>query len=477
VSLIDKLVQNNRQYHLFPAGKRFLIAVSGGTDSLSLLHALNTLRIRGLEIDLHVATLDHGLRGDDGKADAAFVCQIAESLGLPVTAGQVDIKELAVEQRLSIETAARNARYDFLAATAHHIGASAIVTAHHADDQAESVLMHILRGAGLRGLSGMAFQSSVPGYDDLRLLRPLLNITRAELETYCVEHHLLPRQDATNFVPNTSRNYIRLLVLPFLKTVNPRLPQALTRLANLASVDQDFIDAQYQHIVTPHLHEFDGHILIDRAPFRGWHPALQGRCIQQTATRLAVTDETLNYERILAIVEIAEIGQVGAIGQMPGKVQLRVDYDTLVIEPLNTREPLKHNLLLPYNLEIEINVPGITVIPDANWQLRIEDTPKPGYHARLGIPLRSRILLRSRRPGDTFMPQGMKGHHRKIKEWMIDRKIPRHIRDSIPLLIIDDEIAAVLYGEKWPFSLQSALNSDDLGYLYFFTDSWEFSSM
>ncbi|MBC7871566.1 MAG: tRNA lysidine(34) synthetase TilS [Chitinophagaceae bacterium] len=477
MSVIDTLKRNLRQHHLLTPTMRLVVAVSGGTDSLALLHALNTLRIGGLDIELHVATLDHGLRGDESKADAEFVLQIAESLGLSVTVRQTDINILAAEQHLSIETAGRKARYDFLAYVAHSIGATTIMTAHHADDQAETVLMHILRGAGLRGLSGMAFQSTAPGHDDLFLLRPFLNITRAELEAYCAENNLVPRQDATNLQTDASRNYIRLKVLPFLKTLNPKIPEALTRLSSLASVDQDFIETQYHHIVMPHIHEFDGYFLIDREAFRRWHPALQRRCIQQCTERLSSFGETISYDRILAIVELGQIGQVGAIGQMPGKIQLRVDYETLVLETLYAHKSPTLDLLLPTALEIEVKVPGITVIPNTNWLLRIEDTPQKDYEALLAFPFRSRVLLRSRRPGDTFMPQGMDGHHRKIKEWMIDRKIPRYIRDRVPLLIINDEIAAVLYGEKWPVSIPYALNSDDLSYLYFFTDSSEFSQV
>ena len=166
-----------RQHQLIVHAKPLVVAASGGADSLALCHLLYHAGY-----DLHIATLDHGLRGDTGQVDADFMCWMARQWGVPCTMGQVDVPALARKQKTGIEATARKTRYDFLADVARQIGTSTIATAHHADDQAETVLMHILRGSGLQGLRGMAFRAPVPGHTDLTLVRPLLAVTRAEIE-------------------------------------------------------------------------------------------------------------------------------------------------------------------------------------------------------------------------------------------------------------------------------------------------------
>ncbi|MFN8447334.1 MAG: tRNA lysidine(34) synthetase TilS [Anaerolineae bacterium] len=194
-----------REHDLLPADALLIVGVSGGTDSLALLHILRRLGVR-----LHVATLDHGLRGAAGAADARFVVETAEAWGLPVTAGRADVRVLAKAQRLSIEAAARAARYDFLSSVAHEAGTQRIAVAHNADDQVETVLLHLLRGSGVGGLAGMAYAAPLPGHPDLMLIRPLLDVPRAALDAYCREHGLQPRHDASNADARYRRNRLRL---------------------------------------------------------------------------------------------------------------------------------------------------------------------------------------------------------------------------------------------------------------------------
>src|SRR5262249_43267249 len=148
-------------------------------------------------------------RGQAGAEDAKFVVEMANSWGVPVTMGQIDVAKLAQEQRTGIEAAARLARYQFLAKVAHEVSALRIAVAHHADDQAETVLMHLIRGSGIRGLSGMAWSAPVPDHPDLTLIRPSLAVTRAQIEAYCAENSLIPRQDATNTDISLLRNRLR----------------------------------------------------------------------------------------------------------------------------------------------------------------------------------------------------------------------------------------------------------------------------
>ncbi len=188
-------------------GRRVIVGVSGGADSLCLLHLLHRAAA-ALNVTLYVATLDHGLRGQAGAEDAAFVEQIAQAWGLPVRRERQDVVALAREHGLGIEDAARRARYTFLARAAQEAGAAVIAVAHNADDQAETVLMRVIRGSGLAGLRGMLPLSPLsadhllpgaPPVEGLLLARPLLDVPRADIDAYCAAHDLHPRQYATNY--------------------------------------------------------------------------------------------------------------------------------------------------------------------------------------------------------------------------------------------------------------------------------------
>lgn len=457
--LLQNLLRVIQQNNLLLPNEIAVIAVSGGVDSLALLHMLLSLQPK-LNVQLHVATLDHGLR-DDSAADAEFVRQTADSWQLPVTVMHVDVPHLANEQRLGIEAAARQARYTFLAETANQNGARRIVTAHQANDQAETVLMHILRGAGTQGLQGMAFVSSVPTAPDLLLIRPLLQTTREELIVYCQENNLQPRQDSSNSDPNFLRNYIRLHALPLLKSVNPQIERTLTRLADIASTEQGFLDAEYAKFVEQYVQRSEGQVQIDRSAFRALHPALQRRGIYVEANHL-FQEYVPSYEPLVTALQLVHTHEVGARVPLGGGIQFRVDYDTFIIEIANAPQPEPTDvLLLPHGSESVLNIPGQTRIPGVSWSIRAElGSHHPAAQANVSTRGNETFILRTRKPGDRFAPYGMNGHTQKIKAWMINNKIPHYLRDRVPLLEINGEIAAICLDAQWTIADTFALRKD-----------------
>jgi len=438
--ILDTLLHTIEQYKLIATQRWVIVAVSGGVDSVALLHLLVEARER-LDFLLHCATLDHGLRGLTGKADAEWVTQLCEELNVPVTAGYANTRQVMIQHTLGVEAAARKARYDFLASVATSIGCNTIMTAHHADDQAETILMHILRGASLAGITGMAYRSTLPGYPDLTLARPLLNVSRKIIESYCAENQLTFCLDETNSDTDYTRNRIRHEILPQLETVNPQITASLNRLGEIARIENDFIQQTFESDVKPYIQMQEQRIIVERDIFLGWHPALQQRCIRQCVLMLQ-PDNAAGFDHIIAASQIILKGQVGSITVFPGKVRLRIDYDAMIFETADSPQEPMLAWRLPRGSTVPVKIPGRTAIPGESWRLCLRLTTDGQHLTQLQIPVDSRGILRTRRPGDRIH---LHGGHQKLKKWFIDRKIPQNQRDFIPLLVINEEIAAIFY--------------------------------
>ena len=233
----DKLAAALRR---FPVGARYLVGVSGGRDSVALLHGLTAAGYRRLV----VCHLDHGLRGGAARADARFVERLAKTLGLPVEIGRVDVRTLAKVEKRSLETAAREARYQFFAGTAGRHRCRTLFLAHQADDQVETFLFNLLRGAGPAGLAAMAMESErTVGRRKLRVVRPMLSVWRTEVDDYLRSQGLKWREDATNADPaHATRNRLRAEVLPLLeKTMGREVKSALWRTADILGAEEAWI--------------------------------------------------------------------------------------------------------------------------------------------------------------------------------------------------------------------------------------------
>ena len=461
--MLDAVVRTLQTHRLIPPGSQVVASVSGGADSLALLHVLNRLSPQ-LGFRLHVATLDHGLRGERGAADAAFVCRVAAEWGIPVTAGAVDGLALAAETGLGIEAAARRARYRFLAEVARAVGADRVATGHQADDQAETVLMHLIRGAGLRGLGGMLPQSPLPEAPDLVLIRPLLEVWRAEIEVYLDEQGITPVEDITNRDTALLRNHIRHVVLPILRDCNPQISRALAQLADSAALDQAYLDERVAQAAAESGRCFPGErACFRRAAFAALPLALQRRWVQWASNQVNPAAE-LGYETVVKAAELGVRGAVGDQTHLPGRLRLRVDYDELWVEPLDALPPLPAWPLLA-DADVQVVVPGLTMLN--GWALQAAFTPQLESQARLAIPAGAQVTLRPRQPGDRFAPLGLQGHTQKINRWMINRKVPRALRRRIPLLCVDGQVAAVIVGATWAVAEPFAVRHADQRVVYF----------
>ncbi len=449
---VREAIQRNR---LVSPGETVVIGVSGGPDSLCLLHVLDRLR-QEYALSLHVAHLHHGLRGADADADAAFVRALAADWGLPCTVEQADVRRLAAEHHLAVEEAARRARYDFLGRVAETVGALTIAVGHNADDQAETVLMHFLRGSGLAGLRGMLPLTSLGDYRlldgqprSLRLIRPLLEIPRAEIEAYCAFYGLQPRFDLSNLDTTCFRNWLRHQVIPLLERHNPNLREVLCRSARVLTDDyallRVLLEETWLRVVRG---ETDQSIVFDLAAWRALHPSLQRSTLREAIHRLRRSLRNINFLHVENALRVACDGTTGDRATLPQGLMLTVGYDRLTVADAEAVEPLPDwPLLLPGGEPLPVSVPGLTLLPGADWALQAEllgpdDLPE-GWQANAD-PWRAFLdadavgqtpWLRTRHPGDRFQPQGLGGHTVKLADFLTNQKVPRAARDRLPLLV------------------------------------------
>lgn len=431
------------RHQLIPPDSAVVVAVSGGADSLALLHALHALRDR-LGCRLHAATFDHGLRGPASAADVDFVVSFCAALNVPVVTGRA-------EQPATAEAELRAARYAFLAAAARAAGAQRVAAGHHAGDQAETVLLRLVRGAGSAGLAAMSPAAPLPGSPDLTLIRPLLAITRAEIDAYCAAYGLTPRQDSTNLDTAYARNRLRAEVIPALERINPQAQRALARFAAQAAADHDYLQRALAQTIAPHISREPGRIRLERAAFRDLHPALRWRFVHWAARELNSAAE-VSFDQVEAACALALARHTGAAAALPGGLRLRLDYAHVVIELAAAPHPAPACPLLEPGAAVPVAIPGSTPLP-GGWLLRAE-LGLCGDHT-LHLPAGAHAVIRTRLPGDRFAPLGLGGHRQKLKQWLNDRRIPRRLRDYLPLLVVDGQIAAVC-APVWAASAQFA---------------------
>ncbi|MBM4433377.1 MAG: tRNA lysidine(34) synthetase TilS, partial [Chloroflexi bacterium] len=240
-SLEQRVLRYIKEYRLV-SNQPLVVAVSGGQDSVCLLYVLAKLQ-KELALKLHVAHLNHQLREEESDADAEYVSSLARKLNIPATIEKRNVKAYRARHRLSLEGDAREVRYTFLAQVAKSVGADRAAVGHTADDHIETILMHLIRGTGTRGLRGLQPSSRWQSKgESLIIVRPLLEVSRRETAAYCRWHRLKPRIDVTNLSLSPLRNRIRLQLLPLLESYNPRVREALLRTARIAADDIAFLD-------------------------------------------------------------------------------------------------------------------------------------------------------------------------------------------------------------------------------------------
>lgn len=320
MSLLGKFKQSVKRYQLIKANDTIVIGVSGGPDSVCLLYLLKVLQ-KELNLTLYIAHLDHMLRGKDSEKDARFVFELSGKLNIPAIFKKVDIAKLA--QKGSFEELARKERFDFFFETAKRVKAKKIALGHTLDDQAETVLMRMLRGSGLMGLSGILPSKKM---GDFVIIRPLLEIQRSEIEKFLRLKKITPRIDITNQSEVYLRNRIRHKLLAELKKYNPNIKTVLAAAAWHIALDYDYLlAAGFKAFQAIKAAETRSSIKLNLRKFFLLHPALQNLAIRFTFERLKGDTRRLTARHIKEIKDMVYNRPVGSIVDLPFKISLRLD--------------------------------------------------------------------------------------------------------------------------------------------------------
>ncbi len=421
----------------------WVVGVSGGPDSTLLLHAMNALCEReGLAWKLHVAHFHHGLRGAEADADAEFVAEAARALGLPFHAERADVQAVVARDGGTTEEVARGRRYEFLERVALKTGSEIVAVAHHADDNAETVLHRICRGTGLRGLAGIPDVRPIQPDSHILLVRPLLGQRRATIEELCAARGLETRSDSTNCSPEFTRSRIRHRVMPLLAAeLNPNVAEALLRLAEHARLLGTYLeDAAARTFDSLAISQRPGFIVLNTRALLSKQRIIQAEVVRRAVCLTVGGEQDLSFGHIESVLRLMDDPASGKEVHLPGPVVVRKQYDRLEFRPLGDEESLAEIGT------VYIACPGRTPLPALRLTLVTEIcTVNPTLfeavchnknrleewldYERIQPPL----LVRGRREGDRFHPLGTPGR-KTISDFFGEQKIDPQVRARTGIL-------------------------------------------
>ncbi|HZD57203.1 MAG TPA: tRNA lysidine(34) synthetase TilS [Anaerolineales bacterium] len=446
--MLDRIQETLITECQLPASKTVLVGVSGGPDSLCLLDAM-----RQLGYPLIVAHLNHGLRAE-ARADAQRVKEFAGQLEVPFISAEADVGSIAGMKSLSIEEAARTARYEFLFAKAREFGAQAVAVGHTADDQVETVLMHLLRGAGLSGLKGMEFRALPNSWSqEIPLVRPLLSTWRSEVLEYLAGRDLQPVLDRTNLDTTIYRNRLRHELIPYLESYQPAVRPILWRMAQILGGDFDILEQVVARTWQDCILDLGpGYVSIRIEEFSRLPVGLKRHLLRRAMAVLRPGLRDIDFGSVERALGFLARPPHSRQQDLVANLRLLQEDNLLWVADWDADLPHARWPQLQGKAEVELNVPGELNLP-AGWRFQAtlaEDRDaarsaalanRDSYQAwidldQLSLPLK----IRNRRAGDRFRPLGLGGHSIKLAEFMVNVKLDRRARSAWPLVCAGNAI-------------------------------------
>lgn len=448
--MLARIQDTARKDCLLDAGATILVGVSGGPDSLCLLHTLHRLGYATI-----AACFNHQLRAE-AEVEIKMVENLAAQMGIPFVGGQGDVAAAAHSSGQSIEATAREMRYRFLFSSARELQAGAVAVGHNANDQVETVLMHVLRGSGLDGLRGMAYRSLSAWDERIPLVRPLLRCWREEIQAYCDAAGLQPALDRSNLEPVYLRNRIRLDLLPEIERLAPGARAHIWNLAHLAEDELEWLGTLEQQAWTNCIAGSSAScVRFDLAAMQGLAEPLQRRLIRRAAMLLRPSGDGLNYENAQRAVNFIRSPRGDRKIELAQKLELRIQKKMAVLSAREYRPDFSQYPQMDRNLLAALSLPGSLEL-GTGWWISAEVCAPP--EAEILIAARDELQLeawldaaaisgqlavRPPQPGDRFQPLGMSAGNQKLSDFWINRHVPAAVRPAWLLVVDSSQIAWV----------------------------------
>lgn len=425
--MINKIIHTIEKYNLLEKGERVVVALSGGPDSTALLAVLVKIA-REMDLTLIVAHFNHGLRGRESNADEKFSRDLAKKMGLFFCSGKMDKK--SNKKGISPEDFYRRQRYNFLDKVAKDNRAQKIALGHNLQDQAETVLLNLLRGSGLEGLKGF-----LPKRDG-KFIRPLMETSRQKIISFLDKSGISYCQDSSNKNMMYLRNQIRGELIPYLKEkYNPKIEENLARMAEILRTEDEFIQKQVAEAFrSPFVQSSQNRVLLKIDFLNKLSPAIRLRLFKTILEDLSPQKNGITFLHVKSMDDLTKKSESGKKVVLPLKIEARREYDNLILERKTTR--LKQD-----KYEYIMNIPGAVYIKEKNLTVKAKVLKKRNVDLDSKNiiyldwdKIKRPVIIRNRRDGDWFQPLGMTGRQ-KIKDYFIDHKIPVLERDKIMLLV------------------------------------------
>lgn len=428
----EQVINTIKTYKLIDKGDNIVIGVSGGPDSMALLYILNEIK-KEFEFSLHVAHVNHLIRGEEADLDQEYVREACEKLHLPFYLKRIEIKEYAKKHKLTEEEAGREIRYEFFNSILKKVGKGKIAVAHNKNDQAETLLMRFIRGTGIDGLKGMEYKNGI-------IIRPLLDTTRDEIEDFCLKKNINPRIDKTNLEPIYGRNKIRLELIPYIrKNFNEGIIDTLFRMSRIMEIESEFLKqytlSKCEQVIVKESKKI---IKVDKKQFFSLHPAIKSRVIRYCIEKINKSLKGIEEKHIKEILNLVHSNVTGKMINIPKNIRIRINYETFSIEKGGHKSEKTQ-------FKYKININETTHIHELNSSLlaKVSNVNKVDFNNKDDFvkyfdydKIKGSLYIRNREKGDRFIPLGMKGS-KKVKDFFIDEKVPSEKRNYIPL--VEDE--------------------------------------
>lgn len=441
--LLKHVRKTIESFSMLTQGDHVLVAVSGGPDSVALLKILSLLAVE-YRLRLTVAHLNHGLRGNEADNDEDFVRRLSEQMGVDCITRKVDIRSLQKGRGGSLEEVGREERYLFLDEVANGCGAGKIATGHHMDDQAETVILNLIRGSGPEGLKG------IPPVRNRRIIRPLLYAPKKDIQTFLYHEGIPHIQDSSNADPLFLRNRIRNQLLPEWTThYNPRIMNGLCQTAEILRREDEYLQSVVQQILL----KWDilpGHsdlLLIPLADFMDLHEALRARIIKNLLESFLPSEMGIGFRHVMSVMNLCHSTRQRTVSlDLPCRICVEKNMNTLRIKkdlhrPVRTRGRKEQSNSAGFSYLVV--VPGVVPLHRMGQFIRFAFVKSPSKESIGECPQIAYLdyektypplILRNHRPGDRIIPLGMRGT-KKLHDYFIDRKVPFSYRNDIPLLV------------------------------------------